>query len=214
MMSRLGFVVLNALCSMVFAQPHYSQEKIQKNLAGTFSVLPLREFADGHLLACGLEFSALTPDHSTKRGAPVKVIGSYYLRTFPVVGLGYSLKLGIYDGLTWTDPSPPSNAFVRSLRGRAPATAYRLLAETPGFALFFGPLDNSFDQTLAGIIGEGKLVVGFNRAPNQQDVVFTLDLHVENTRMVEDRVVRTRSPWMVDEFSACVEELTKSKTKK
>ncbi|MGJ7582790.1 hypothetical protein ACSFA3_21675 [Variovorax sp. RHLX14] len=213
-MNQLGFVVLNALCSMAFAQPQNLHEKIQKDLAGTFAVLPLRESADGQLLACGLEFSALTPDRSTKRGAPVKIIGSYYLRTFPVVGLGYSLKLGIYDGLTWTNPSPPNNAFVRSLRGRSPATASRLLAETPGFALFFGPLDNSFDQTLAEIVDEGKLVVGFNRAVNQQDVVLTLDLHVENTRMVEDRVVRTRSTWMVDEFSACVEELIKSKTKK
>ena len=61
---------------------------------------------------------------------------------------------------------------------------------------------------------EGKLVVGFNRAPNQQDVVVTLDLYVEDTQMVEDRIVRRRSPQMVEDSSVCVDELLSLQTEK
>ena len=61
---------------------------------------------------------------------------------------------------------------------------------------------------------EGKLVVGFNRAPDQQDVVLTLDLYVEDTQMVEDRIVRRRSPQMVEDFSVCVDELLSLQTEK
>lgn len=214
MMSQLGFVVLSALHSTAFAQPEILHNVIGDDLAGTFAVLPLRESADGKLIACGLEFSALTHDRSTKKGAPVKIVGSYYLRNYSVAGLGYSLKLGIYDGLTWTNPSPPHQAFVRSVRGPSSPTASRLLAETPGFALFFGPAYASINQVLKGIMDEGKLVVGFNRAPDQQDVVLTLDLYVESTQMVKDRVVRRRSPRMVEDFSVCVNELLSLQTKR
>ena len=61
---------------------------------------------------------------------------------------------------------------------------------------------------------EGKLVIGFSRAPDQQDVVLTLDLYVEDTQMVEDRVVRRRSPRMVEDFSVCVNELLSLQTKR
>lgn len=40
---------------------------------------------------------------------------------------------------------------------------------------------------------EWKLVVGFNRAPDQQDVLLTLDLYREDTQIVEDRAVRRRT---------------------
>lgn len=143
-----------------------------------------------------------------------RLSAAYYLRNYSVTGLCYSLKLAIYDGLTWTNPSPPHQAFVRSVRGPSSPAASRLLAETPGFALFFGPAYASINQVLTGIMDEGKLVVGFNRAPNQQDVVVTLDLYVEDTQMVEDRIVRRRSPQMVEDFSVCVDELLSLQTKK
>ena len=117
MMSQLGFVVLSTLQGTAFAQPEILHNVIGDDLAGTFAVQPLRESADGKLIACGLEFSASTHDRSTKKGAPVKIVGSYFLRNYSVAGLGYSLKLAIYDGLTWTNPPPPHQAFVRSVRG-------------------------------------------------------------------------------------------------
>lgn len=75
-MSQLGFVILIALHSTTFAQPEILHNVIGDDLAGTFAVLPLRESADGKLIACGFEFSALTHDRSTKKGAPVKIVGS------------------------------------------------------------------------------------------------------------------------------------------
>lgn len=104
MMSQEGFVVLSALHSIAFAEPAILHNVIGDDLAGTFAVPPLRESTDGKLIAHGLEFSALTYDRSTKKGPPVKIVGSYYLRHYSVAGLGYSLKLAIYDGLTWTNP--------------------------------------------------------------------------------------------------------------
>ena len=69
-----------ALSTNVSAQPSQAERDVVGLLAGTLYVKAHRESADGVQTACGLEFSALSQDVSTKRGAAVKIIGSYYVR--------------------------------------------------------------------------------------------------------------------------------------
>lgn len=66
----LLFLVV-ALSANVSAQPSQAERDVVGLLAGTLYVKARRESADGVQTACGLEFSALSQDVSTKRGAAV-----------------------------------------------------------------------------------------------------------------------------------------------
>lgn len=151
-----------------------------------------------------------TRDFSTRRGAPVKVVGSYYLRAHPQIKLGWALKLGIYDGLGWEKATAPNNAFVRARNGPAPAKVAKTGAESPGYGLFVGGVDASTGPALESIVDHHRLTLGFNRAPSQQDVVLELDLDVKDTKMEGDRAVRARDPSMVQDFAMCTSDLIKA----
>lgn len=178
-------------------------------LSGTVYTIPHRESADGRLRACGLEFAAIGQDFSTKRGAIVKVIGSYYVRKIGSDSFGWALKLGIFDGFGWSNPVPPNHAFVRAKSASAPELerTRKTAAETPGYALIVGTIDESAVSTLKAIPDQRHIVLGFNRAPGQQDVVIPVDLTVQNTQMEGDKPVRQRSHEMVNDFTACVSAL-------
>jgi hypothetical protein len=178
-----------------------------QKLEGTIYVIPHRESADGVLTGCGLEFSAMKRDFSTKQGAPVKIVGSFYLRPNPNTGLGYMLKLGVFDGFSYEKGFAPNNAFISAPNGKTPVKAIRAQAENPGFALFIGALDKDVIAAYAAIVEKSQLAVGFNRKPGQQDVTFILDLAVIDTQMRNEEVVRKRSSEPVDSFVACSSEL-------
>lgn len=209
----LAFLVLTALSAA--AQTDADVAQLAQRLEGTIYVIPHRESADGSLTACGLEFGALTRDFSTMRGAPVKIVGSFYLRPHSVTGLAYVLKAGVFDGFDYTNGMAPANAFIRAPNGRAPQKAIRQEAENKGFALFVGALDDEVIAAYAGISEKKQLVVGFNRKPGQQDVIFNLDLTVIDTVMgVDGQVIRKRSNAAIDEFQACSRELLSSASAK
>ena len=184
-------------------------ELVQK-LEGTIYVIPHRETADGVLTSCGLEFAALKRDFSTTGGAPVKIVGSFYLRPNPNTGLAYVLKLGVFDGLSYENGFAPNNAFISAPNGKTPTKAIRVQTETPGFALFIGGLDSEVTAALVAIVEMKQLAVGFNRKPGQQDVTFILDLAVIDTQMQNEEVVRKRSNEPVDSFVVCSTDLLKS----
>lgn len=73
--------------------------EIARKLEGTIYVTPLRESVDGQMTTCGLEFSAMKMDFSTKGGAPGKIVGSFSLPNSAIGGLFYALKIGIIDRL-------------------------------------------------------------------------------------------------------------------
>lgn len=184
-------------------------ELVQK-LEGTIYVIPHRETADGVVTGCGLEFAALKRDFSTKRGAPVKISGSFYLRPNPNTVLAYVLKLGVFDGLSFENGFAPNNAFISAPNGKAPTKSIKTQAENPGFALFIGGLDSGVTAAYAAIVEKRQLAVSFNRKPGQQDVTFILDLAVVDTQMRNEEVVRKRSNEPVDSFVACSTDLLKS----
>ena len=193
------------------AQTAADMAQLAQRMEGTIYVIPHRESADGSLTACGLEFGALKRDFSTMKGAPVKIVGSFYLRPHSVTGLAYMLKAGIFDGFDSTNGFAPANAFIRGPNNRAPKKAIRLEAENKGFALFVGALDDEVIAAYAGIAEKKQLVVGFNRKPGQQDVTFNLDLTVIDTEMGADgQAISKRSNAAVDEFIACSGELMKT----
>jgi hypothetical protein len=178
--------------------------------AGTLYVKHHRETVEGKLTACGLEFAAIALDHSTRQGAPVKLAGRYELRAWPQGGPGYSLKLGLYDGLTWDHPVAPHNAFVRAPRGPAPRQPLRLDAANPGYALFFDAVDDTFSSTFRSIAEDRTFVVAFNRAVGEQDVTALIDVQVAGTRTQDGKTVQELTTETGDDFRACANELFKA----
>lgn len=197
-------------CFSAFAQTPAALAELAKKLEGTIFVKPHRETVDGVLTGCGLEFTALTRDFATKQGAPVKLVGSFYLRPHKTSGLAYVLKLGLYDGFSTDNAIAPNNAFISAPNGKIPVKAIRVAAENPGFALFVGGLDDAVTDAYAAIVEKNSLVVGFNRKPGQQDVSVSLDLSVTDTQFNEaGGVTRQRSGESVDVFAGCSGELLK-----
>lgn len=182
-------------------------QNLAQKLEGTLYVKPHRETAEGVLTGCGLEFSALKRDFSTKKGAPTKIVGSFYLRPNKNIGLGYALKLGVFDGLSFDNAIAPNNAFISAPNGKIPPKAIRVLAETPGFALFVGGFDDAVMDAYAAILDKSRLAVGFNRKSGQQDVTFLIDLAVIDIKMENDSAVRQRSDEPVTQFVACTKDL-------
>ena len=215
-MRHIALSALLGLTSLgAAAQPDADIAQLAQRLEGTIYVIPHRESADGSLTACGLEFGALKRDFSTMKGAPVKLVGSFYLRPHSVTGLAYMLKVGIFDGLGYTNGFAPANAFIRGPNSRAPKKAIRHEAENKGFVLFVGALDDEVIAAYAGIAEKKQLVVGFNRKPGQQDVIFNLDLTVIDTEMGSDgQPIRKRTNAAVDEFLACSDDLMKTPSAK
>ncbi|RYF61679.1 MAG: hypothetical protein EOO27_00970 [Comamonadaceae bacterium] len=200
-------------CTVAAAQLPPEQEALFRQMEGTLFVKDHTETVQGRLSACGLEFAALTRDFSTKRGAPVKLVGSYYLRRFDgKPGVFYALKLGIFEGPRLAKPVAPHNAFVRAITGEGPAIkAQRSDSDSPGFALFLGEVDDSFLKVYSGILDENLFVVGFNRKPGQMDVSAEIDLSVQDTRLEGSQVNRDRSPRMVKQFVACAGSLANAR---
>ncbi len=187
--------------------------QLAKRLEGTLFVVPHRDSADGVLEACGLEFAALKSDEQSMKGAPVKIVGSFYLRTLPPAGLGYMLKLGVLDGVANTVAVAPANAFVRAENSNAPKKGIRLKSGTEGYALFMGDFDTEVVAAFSEIARRKQLVVGFNRKPGQRDTLFTLDLTVVESSMSEaGQVIRKRSDEAVSQFLACSGDLAKLAT--
>ena len=183
-------------------------------LEGTIFIVPHRESADGQMTACGLEFSALKRDFSTKGGAPVKIVGSFSMRIIPNGGLFYALKIGIADNLGAASVvSAPANAFIRAPRGKAPIKAKRSAGETSAYALFIGAVDADVISAYKAIAEKNQLVIGFNRTPGQIDVTTTLDLTVVDTKMVDGKVIREKSPQPVEDFLDCTGTLFKTAAK-
>ncbi|HUD34187.1 MAG TPA: hypothetical protein VMR43_14420 [Variovorax sp.] len=178
--------------------------------AGTLYVRHHRETIEGRLSACGLEFAAVAIDHSTRQGAPVKLAGRYELRAWPQGGPGYSLKLGLYDGLTWDHPVAPHNASVRAPRGPVSRRPLRLDAANPGHALFFDALDDTFAATFRSIVEDRTFVIAFNRAAGEQDVTATIDVQVAGTRTQDGRTVQELTTETGDDFRTCASELFKT----
>lgn len=193
-----------------FAQTPAALAELAKKLEGTIFVKPHRETVDGVLTGCGLEFTVLKRDFATKQGAPVKVVGSFYLRPNKNTGLAYVLKLGLYDGFSAEDAIAPNNAFISAPNGKIPVKAIRVAADNPGFALFVGGLDDAVTDAYAAIVEKKSLVVGFNRRPGQQDVTVLIDLSITDTQFNEaGDVIRQRSGESVNVFAACSGDLIK-----
>lgn len=206
-----GFAIATVcIATSAQAQSAAELEQLSAQMEGTIFTIPHTESADGMLKGCGLEFAALKRDFSTKKGGPVKLSGSVYFRLLGDSGLGYMLKLGLFDGFG-PDPvqSAPANAFLKAPHGKTPKRAVRSNAESAGYALFFGSVDSDVFAAYESILIKKQVVVGFNRKAGQQDVVTTVDLSVVDTQVVDGRAVRTRSDQPVREFQACIVELVK-----
>lgn len=211
MRKKIGVVVLAMLASACFAQSPDALKEVAQMLEGTIFIVPHRESVDGRMTACGLEFSALKRDFSTKGGAPVKIGGSFYMRNHSNGGFFYALKIGIADGLGANSVvSAPANAFIRAPRGKAPIKAVRTPSETSGYALFVGPVDAEVISAYEAIVEKNQLVIGFNRASGEMDVTTTLDLTVIDTNMVDGKVVREKGMQSVKDFLDCTGSLIKT----
>jgi hypothetical protein len=190
-----------------FGQTDARMGELVQKLEGTLGVSAFRETADGVLRACGMEFTAMKRDFSTKQGALVKVTGSFSLRPNKNSGLAYVLKLGVFDGPSFQSAIAPNNAFIVATSGSVPPKAIRFLGENPGFALFVGGVDQTVTDVYKDVIDKGILSIGFNRKPGEQDVNFQVDLAVIDTQINNGEVIRQRSGEPVASFVACTSDL-------
>lgn len=205
------WLAASSLTMSVLAQTSNLEATVAQKLEGTVHVTSQRASADGKLEGCGIEFVEIKRDYSTKRGAPVTMSGSIYFRLNEKVGLVYTLKLGLFDGLSnTTKPVAPANAFISAPQGKAPKQAIRRDSDVPGWALYVGGVDDEVMEAYKAIIEQQKLVVGFNRKAGQQDVTATIDLTVIDSNMVNDKVVREKSDKVVSDFADCMNTLVKS----
>lgn len=209
MLKKCLVAVVGCWYAVAISQPNDVEAGLSRMLEGTLFVKPKIETADGILKACGLEFSAIQKDFSTKAGAAVTLSGSFSLRLTPTGGVAYALKLGVIDGFSSMKPVAPANAFIRAPQGKVPKKALRLQSDSNGYALFVGALDEDVVAAYAGIVDSRKLDIGFNRTAGQQDVTTTLDLTVIDSQMGQNEVIRKRSNAPVDEFFACTGSLLK-----
>lgn len=210
-MKKIAFIILSSVVTGAFAQTDDQISRVTRLLEGTIYVVPHRESVGGVLSACGLEFSGLSRDFSTKKGAPVKIVGSFYFRPHPKVGIAYMLKLGVFDGLTMKNATAPHHAFVRAPSGNAPKNSVKRKSDTDGFALFVGAFDDDVLAAYESIVSSSQLVVGFNRKPAQQDVTMKVDLTVVDTKIGSDgQAMRQHSNVPVDEFFECSSALLKN----
>lgn len=187
------------------------QTEAVAKLIGTVYTTPHRETVEGALSACGMEFGALERDYATKKGAPVFLVGSLYVRQFKAE-LGYALKLSVRDGVDRkVAPFAPYSAYVRAPQGNAARTLARSLSDTPGAALWIGSLDKDFVKVFQSIVDSSRMVVGFNRASKQMDVQAEIDLSVVDMRTGDDGwPERIRSPKTVSDFMSCIDDLFKA----
>lgn len=214
-MKQAFFSVLFTLISInVCAQSSAEIAQLAKRSEGTIYVVPHRDSADGVLEACGLEFAALKADAFSAEGAPIKIVGSFYLRSHPTQGMAYMLKLGVFDGVGYSNGLAPANAFIRATNSNAPPKAIRQVSETKGYALFVGALNSQINAALAEIAEKKQVVIGFNRKPGQRDVTFTIDLTVVDASMGDDgKIIRKRSDEPVAQFWACTVDLANATEK-
>jgi hypothetical protein len=181
MLNSKAYLLMAVFCLNASAQPRAEIETLTQKMVGTYFTVAHKESVDGKLSACGLEFAALTRDFSTKKGAPVKLSGSFYLRPLPQKGIAYMLKLGGIDVQQLEAAFAPANIFVRSAIGSAPKNALPLKSDNPKYALITGEVDEDVVSIYASIAEKKEFVVGFNRQKGQQDVVATIDLTVIDT---------------------------------
>lgn len=181
-----------------------------KTLEGTIYAKAQQESADGKIVLCGIEFSAVTFDTTTNDRQPVTLNG-----TFSIGKNGgrpaYLLKLGVKDGFEPVSKLvAPFNAFVAAPDGPLPVRAKSLGSFSPGYGSFAGPFSKEVLAAYEAIMNNKKLLIGFNRQPNDLDVTTVLDFSVVRTDFQNEKAVRTRSNDAVSAFSQCTAALVKA----
>jgi hypothetical protein len=188
-------------------------EVLADKMIGTVSAGNQRVSNDGDLKACGMDFIALGRDFSTKQGALFKAVGSYYFRNTN----GYPqfwLKLGVFD----VDPRNPDslkisnigNAHVAAGKQAAIKPKLKIDSDTPGFYIYIFEGSEETAGTWFEFLKTGKLLIGFNRISNQQDVVFKFDGTVSSAKFVGDEFIRQHSREQLNEVESCTDLLLKT----
>ena len=177
-------------------------------LLGTASTVVHWNSAGGKLEACGVEFVAVGRDTTGPKEGIVKITGSYNLY-LTKNGLTTMLKLGYIDGAAGNPIQAPSTAFARAPNSVAPTDQRRGQADTPGYALFVGPLGKEGLATVTAIMEGGEFVVGFNRRPGSMDTQMPVDVRVLGAELKGNRVVRERSDKNIASYAACIDQLMK-----
>ena len=181
-----------------------------KNLEGTIYAKAQQESADGKIVLCGIEFSAVTFVTTTNDRQPVTLDGTFSIGKNRG-SLAYLLKLGVKYGL---EPVPklvaPFNAFVSAPDGPPPLQPTSLGSFTPGYGSFAGPFSKEILAAYQAIVNNKKLLIGFNRKPNDLDVTTVLDLSVVTTDFQGEKAVRKRSNDAVSTFNQCTTALAQA----
>lgn len=184
--------------------------QLADKMLGTVGAGSQRSSNDGDLKACGMDFVALGRDFSTKKGALFKAVGSYYFRNTNG-GPQFWLKLGVFE----VDPRKPSdikishlgNAHVAAEKQAAIKPKLKIDSDTPGFYIYVFEGSEAATKTWFEFLKTGKLIIGFNRLKNQQDVIFKFDGTVASAKFIGNEFIRQHSREQLDEVEVCTDLL-------
>ncbi len=194
-------MALALVCTLAAAQPGL---KAADKLAtapqrGTSGVAFSRSDNGGRPVVCTLDFSAVDRDAAAPRSALFKATGSFSMLRSDK-GPAFALRLGLFDATNPNGPGmAPAEAFLGSLQGKAQVRPKaRMDDDTPGYALYLFPFDDSLVDVWKDMVQEHQLKIGFNRAPRQRVATVVVDLEAETGG---------KSVTAVGEMSGCVDEL-------
>jgi hypothetical protein len=219
------------LFALIQAQPALSAEDrkargLEGNAArdflvsrkGTIETKAKSQFADGALVSCMIQFTALAQDSIYRGGQPVKIGGLFGIMN-PQNKLGIVLKLTVNDidpDTLKEIPATPDSAYLIS--GLNSSKQYLIAKQPPNvpgdiFVIF--NIDGAL-EIVSDALNNKNITIAFNREPRGLDVQVPIDLTVEETTDTGDR---KRSPKTIKEFLSCASELlepdrTKAKPRK
>jgi hypothetical protein len=209
-----GIAILIALIQTQPAFPAEDKRTLEGNAIqdflisrkGTIETKAKSQFADGELVNCMIQFTALAQDSIYRRGQPIKISGLFGIM-YPQNKPGIILKLTVndIDPITLKEiPATPDSAYLIS--GLKSSKQYLIAKQPPNvpgdiFVIF--NIDGAL-EIVSDALSNKNITIAFNREPRGLDVQVPIDLTIEETSDTGDR---KRSSKTIDEFLSCASKL-------
>jgi hypothetical protein len=182
------------------------------SLLGTTAVEAKRDFKDGQLIACTVEFNALAQDRVYRQGAYISVGGYFGLMSNQGVPSAV-LRVTVHDLDSRTmkfTPSPPASAyFVSGYSTTKNAIVNSSPSDMPGAIFVIFHLHPTLKIIVDGLVAN-KVTIAFARTKGGTDIQVPIDTSVVDTAANGQR---TRSPKASFDFFECSKLLLEETTK-
>lgn len=187
-----------------------------QGFVGTISVSHDEVTRSGTLEGCSLVYKVVFPDTVYRKGRLHIAVGNITLSALDNGNVVLSLKLGSRL-LSSNDDSfePPHFAYFVTSGGSSAKTESVSFDGEEGFRVFaFSMTDPAFNNIFQGLLDDKQITIGFSRKDGSLDQRFVVDLLIEDSDMVNEKLVKTRSDNAKKKFFYCTGALFKDTIKK